>query len=63
MVARWLQRRMEAQIEYLMAENALYENRLVGRVVLRLAAAHGCQLPITAKVVQRGQNGGQPCRA
>ena len=52
MVAGWLQRRLEAQIEYLIAENALYKKRL-GRAGLRLADEQRRQLAIKAKAVGR----------
>jgi Homeodomain-like domain len=52
MVAGWLQRRMEAQIEYLVTENALYKKRL-GRAGLRLTDAQRRQLAIKAKAVGR----------
>lgn len=50
MVAGWLQRRLEAQIEYLVAENAMYRQRL-GRARLRLTDAQRRRLAIKAKAV------------
>src|SRR5215471_5967903 len=52
LVAGWLQRRLEAQIEYLIAENALYKQRL-GRARLRLTDAERRRLAIRAKTVGR----------
>lgn len=51
-VAGWLQRRMEAQIEYLIAENALYKQRL-GHAGLRLTDPQRRRLAIKAKAVWR----------
>ena len=51
-MAGWLQRRLEAQIEYLIAENALYKQRL-GRARLRLTDAERRRLALRAKAVGR----------
>ena len=51
-VAGWLQRRMEAQIEYLIAENNVYKQCL-GRAGLRVTDAQRRQLATKAKVVGR----------
>ena len=51
-VAGWLQRRLEAQIEYLIAENTVYKQRL-GRAGLRLTDAQRRRLATKAKAVGR----------
>jgi hypothetical protein len=52
MVAGWWQRRMEAQREYLITDNALYKKSL-GRAGLRLTDAQRRLLAINAKAVGR----------
>ena len=52
LVAGWLQRRLEAQVEYLIAENAMYRQRLGARD-LRLTDVQRRRLAIKAKAVGR----------
>lgn len=51
-VAGWLQRRQQAQFDYLMAENAIYKKRL-GRAGLRLTAGQRRQLAIASSFLRQ----------